>query len=188
MGFRYLSEKNVAMKASQNIESIIRLRFSPSEKSTVKYITITPTTTDTKIYDKDLEEFNKILKFEDQIKNLDNEKLPNFISNNFEFDKKNINRNDVNDFIIFFEKSGLKKLILNGITNLRDYYMGVEWVLTVMVEKIGVEKWKKLFKNLLINVYQLNINHEFTKQRPNQVSVVYGICCPSINLPDRILL
>ena len=41
---------------------------------------------------------------EDQIKILDNEKLPNFIFNNFEFDKKILNRNDVNDFIIFFEK------------------------------------------------------------------------------------
>ena len=49
MGLRYLSEKNVAMKASQNIESIMRLRFSVSEKSTVKYITIIPTITDSKI-------------------------------------------------------------------------------------------------------------------------------------------
>ena len=71
----------------------------------------------------------------------------------------------MNDFIIFFEKSGLKKLILNGITNFRDYYMGVEVGLDSNGRKNrGGKIMEEIIQNLLINVYQLNINHEFTNQ------------------------
>ena len=97
---------------------------------------------------------------------LDDEKLPEFNYHDFDFQKKKLSDKDIQNFIIFFQKSGLKDFILNkGVTNLKDYVHGIEIGLDTNARKNRSGSFMQNFINkLLVNVYNLKEGDTFIEE------------------------
>ena len=130
---------------------------------------------------------------DDKIRVLNKEKLPEFNYHDFNFQKKKISDKDIQNFIIFFQKSGLKDFILNkGITNLKDYVYGIEVGLGSNGRKNrGGSIMENIVHNLLMNVYNLKYNDTFTDQgSPSKILDLWNIDLPidkSSRKPDFVV-
>jgi len=124
---------------------------------------------------------------------LDSSKLPLFIFKEYNFKKKTLNQNDVEEFIIYFKKSGLKDLIINGgLTNLRDYIFGVEVGLDTNGRKNrGGTIMESLVENILKEIYFLVKDKDYVTQgSPKKVKELWNIDLPvdkSSRRPDFII-
>ena len=124
---------------------------------------------------------------------LDNSKLPLFIFKEYNFKKKTLNQNDIEEFIIYFKKSGLKDLIINGgLTNLRDYTFGVEVGFDTNGRKNrGGTIMESLVENILKEIYFLVKDKDYVTQgSPKKIKELWNIDLPvdkSSRRPDFII-
>ena len=124
---------------------------------------------------------------------LDNSLLPDFVFKNYDFTKSTIDKKDIEDFVLYFNKSGLKTLILNGgLTNIKDYTFGVEVGLDTNGRKNrGGTIMETLVDSLLQKVYSLEKDINYIDQgNPGKVYDLWGIEFPvdkSSRRPDFIV-
>ncbi len=124
---------------------------------------------------------------------LDNSKLPLFIFKEYNFKKKTLNQNDIEEFIIYFKKSGLKDLIINGgLTNLRDYTFGVEVGFDTNGRKNrGGTIMESLVENILKEIYFLVKDKDYVTQgSPKKIKELWDLDLPvdkSSRRPDFII-
>jgi type II restriction enzyme len=129
---------------------------------------------------------------ENSISVLDILKLPNFEFTEFNFNQTNLNIERINEYLDFFEKSGLKKLILKGgLTNLKDYSYGVEVGLDTNGRKNrGGTIMEDLVEKILKEVYHLNNNELVSQSNSTIVRKKLGIDLPvdkSNRRPDFVI-
>lgn len=123
---------------------------------------------------------------------LDTLQLPNFEFIKFNFNVKSYKSGLITEYLDFFEKSGLKKLILDGgLTNLKDYSFGVEVGLDTNGRKNrGGTIMENLVEEILKQVYKLDDNEIITQSNSNIVKQKWGIDLPvdkSNRRPDFVI-
>jgi type II restriction enzyme len=123
---------------------------------------------------------------------LDTLQLPNFEFTKFNFNKKSYKTDLIKDYLDFFEKSGLKNLIIDGgLTNLKDYSFGVEVGLDTNGRKNrGGTIMENLVEKILKQVYKLDDNEIITQSNSNIVKQKWGIDLPvdkSNRRPDFVI-
>ena len=122
---------------------------------------------------------------------LDSFSLPEFHFKDFNFNKL-IDEEELDLFVEFFKKSGLKDLISSGrITNIHDYVLGVEAGLDTNARKNrGGTIMEGIVKNLLTNVYSLNESNFIEQATAKKVQKLWGINLPTYKTnwtPDFIV-
>ena len=123
---------------------------------------------------------------------LDSSVLPDFKFREFDFGNPNLFSNDFENFVLFFEKSGLKKLIIDGgLTNIKDYTYGVEVGLDTNGRKNrGGTIMEDLVDDLLQKVYGLDNSTYTTQGSPSSVKEKWGVDLPvdkSSRRPDFVV-
>ena len=123
---------------------------------------------------------------------LDSSVLPDFKFREFDFGNPNLFSNDFENFVLFFEKSGLKKLIIDGgLTNIKDYTFGVEVGLDTNGRKNrGGTIMEDLVDDLLQKVYGLDNSTYTTQGSPSSVKEKWGVDLPvdkSSRRPDFVV-
>lgn len=123
---------------------------------------------------------------------LDSNVLPDFEFRKFDFCNSNLFSNDLEDYVMFFEKSGLKKLIIEGgLTNICDYIYGVEVGLDTNGRKNrGGKIMENLVDDLLKKVYGLDSAVYTTQASPSSVKEKWGVDLPvdkSSRRPDFVV-
>ena len=115
-----------------------------------------------------------------QISVMDSNSLPEFNYIEFYFNEPPKTKEEVENFVLFFEKSGLKHLILNsGLTNLADYAHGVEVGLDSNGRKNrGGSIMEDLVEIILKKVYQLDESSYMTQGSPSKAKQLWGIDLP----------
>ena len=114
------------------------------------------------------------------------------LSLEFDFGNPNLFSNDFENFVLFFEKSGLKKLIIDGgLTNIKDYTYGVEVGLDTNGRKNrGGTIMEDLVDDLLQKVYGLDNSTYTTQGSPSSVKEKVGVDLPvdkSSRRPDFVV-
>ena len=128
-----------------------------------------------------------------RIEVLDDSLLPDFVFKSFDFGKSILFDHEIEDFVLFFEKSGLRNLIVEGgLTNIKDYSFGVEVGLGSNGRKNrGGTIMENLVDDLLKKVYFLEEDKDYTSQgSPSKVYDLWGIKLPvdkSSRRPDFII-
>ena len=136
--------------------------------------------------------FPVLLAIRDQkISVLDSFSLPEFHFKDFSFNKS-IDEKEIDLFVEFFKKSGLKDLISKGkITNIHDYVLGVEAGLDTNARKNrGGTIMEGIVKNLLKNVYSLNSSNLIEQATNKKVQELWDISLPTYKTnwtPDFIV-
>jgi len=123
---------------------------------------------------------------------LDSSVLPDFKFKEFDFSSQNLFSNDLENYLIFFEKSGLKKLIIDGgLTNIKDYTYGIEVGLDTNGRKNrGGTIMEDLVDNLLQKVYGLDGSTYTTQGSPSIIKEKWGVDLPvdkSSRRPDFVV-
>lgn len=123
---------------------------------------------------------------------LDSSVLPDFKFKEFDFSSPNLFSNDLENYLIFFEKSGLKKLIIDGgLTNIKDYTYGIEVGLDTNGRKNrGGTIMEDLVDNLLQKVYGLDGSTYTTQGSPSIIKEKWGVDLPvdkSSRRPDFVV-
>ena len=123
---------------------------------------------------------------------LDSSVLPDFKFKKFDFSSPNLFSNDLENYLIFFEKSGLKKLIIDGgLTNIKDYTYGIEVGLDTNGRKNrGGTIMEDLINNLLQKVYGLDSSTYTTQGSPSIIKEKWGVDLPvdkSSRRPDFVV-
>lgn len=123
---------------------------------------------------------------------LDSSVLPDFRFREFDFGNPNLFSNDLENYVLFFEKSGLKKLIIDGgLTNIKDYTFGVEVGLDTNGRKNrGGTIMEDLVDDLLQKVYGLDDSTYTTQGSPKSVKEKWGVDLPvdkSSRRPDFVV-
>lgn len=123
---------------------------------------------------------------------LDSSVLPDFKFVEFDFKNPNLFSDKLSSYIQFFEKSGLKKFIIEaGLTNIRDYTYGVEVGLDTNGRKNrGGTIMEDLVDDLLQKVYGLNDSNYTSQGSPSIVQEKWGIKLPvdkSSRRPDFLV-
>lgn len=129
---------------------------------------------------------------ESKIKILDNTQLPEFKFKSYNFNSFEKQISIVNEYVDFFQKSGLKGLIIEGgITNLIDYAYGVEVGLDTNGRKNrGGTIMEELVYKLLTQVYKLNSSNLLYQGTQKKAKDLWGIELPvdkSSRRPDFIV-
>ena len=123
---------------------------------------------------------------------LDSSVLPDFKFREFDFGNPNLFSNDFENYVLFFEKSGLKKLIIDGgLTNIKDYTYGVEVGLDTNGRKNrGGTIMEDLVDDLLQKIYGLDSSTYTTQGSPSSIKEKWGINLPvdkSSRRPDFVV-
>ena len=115
-----------------------------------------------------------------QISIMNSSSLPEFNYIEFDFNEPPKTKEEIENFVLFFEKSGLKNLILNsGLTNLADYAHGVEVGLDSNGRKNrGGSIMEDLVEIILKKVYQLDESSYMTQGSPSKAKQLWGIDLP----------
>lgn len=130
---------------------------------------------------------------EKKINILNSDILPKFEFKNFDFDKSDLSPTNIEDYVIFFKKSGLKNLIVEGgLSNLKDYTFGVEVGLDTNGRKNrGGTIMEDLVEELLQKVYGLDDSTYISQGSPSSVKNQWNIDLPvdkSSRRPDFLIL
>lgn len=123
---------------------------------------------------------------------LDSSALQDLEFKEFDFDNPDMFISNVETLLLFFEKSGLKRLIVDGgITNLRDYVLGVEVGLDTNGRKNRVGTFMEgLIEKLLQNIYGLNNSEYMSQGSPQKVKELWNIVLPvdkASRVPDFLV-
>lgn len=123
---------------------------------------------------------------------LDSSVLPDFKFRKFDFGNPNLFSNNLENYVLFFEKSGLKKLIIDGgLTNIKDYTYGVEVGLDTNGRKNrGGTIMEDLVDDLLQKVYGLDESTYTSQGSPTSVKEKWGVDLPvdkSSRRPDFVV-
>ncbi|MCY4298848.1 MAG: type II restriction endonuclease [Flavobacteriaceae bacterium] len=129
---------------------------------------------------------------ENQIDVLDSTSFPEFTFKNYNFQNTVLTDLDIDNLVLFFEKSGLKKLLIEeGITNIRDYTYGVEVGLDSNGRKNRSGTIMENFVHLLLkNVYEFDDNDYTTQGSPKKINKKWKIDLPidkSSRRPDFVV-
>ena len=123
---------------------------------------------------------------------LDSSVLPDFKFREFDFNNPNLFSHELENYVLFFEKSGLKKLIMEGgLTNIQDYSYGLEVGLDTNGRKNrGGTIMESLVNDLLQKVYGLDARTYMTQPSPKRIKEKWGLDFPvdkSSRRPDFVL-
>ena len=117
---------------------------------------------------------------EQEINILDDDNLPEFNFKTFKFNSSELTDSSIDDYVLFFKKSGLKKLVIDGtLSSLKDYAFGVEVGLDTNGRKNrGGAIMERLVEDLLQNVYDLDDSTYITQGSPSAVKQKWSIDLP----------
>mgnify|MGYP006411345237 FL=1 len=123
---------------------------------------------------------------------LDSSVLPDFQFKEFDFGNSDLFSNDIDNYVLFFVNSGLKKLIIDGgLTNIKDYTYGVEVGLDTNGRKNrGGTIMEDLVNDLFQKVYRLDESTYIIQGSPSRVKDLWGVDLPvdkSSRRPDFLV-
>lgn len=123
---------------------------------------------------------------------LDSSVLPDFKFREFDFTDPNVFSNNLENYVLFFERSGLKKLILDGgLSNIKDYTYGVEVGLDTNGRKNrGGTIMEDLVDGLLQNIYGLDSSTYTAQGSQSSIRDKWGVNLPvdkSSRRPDFLV-
>jgi type II restriction enzyme len=123
---------------------------------------------------------------------LDSSVLPDFQFKEFDFGNSDLFSNDIDNYVLFFVNSGLKKLIIDGgLTNIKDYTYGVEVGLDTNGRKNrGGTIMEDLVNDLFQKVYGLDESTYIIQGSPSRVKDLWGVDLPvdkSSRRPDFLV-
>jgi len=123
-----------------------------------------------------------------KIKIMDDNSLPDYTYKLYDFEKEVKDNDDLDEIILFFQESGLKKLITQvGLSSIKDFACGVEVGLDSNGRKNrGGKKMEEIVDSFFRNIYQLSESEYIPQATAKKIEDLWGIKIPTDKTSRRI--